>query len=131
MISTAGIEIMPARRCGRRRRGRGRRRGREPLFADMARRWSERCGFVWGVLDGPAGKRLAPALPQLVASLRRHGELQISDAAAGWLTGMSAATIDRRLAADRRALQMKGRSLTEPGIGAEVSDPDADLGGLG
>ena len=70
----------------------------------------------WAVLDGPSGKRLAPALPQLVASLRRHGELQISDNAAGLLTGMSAATIDRRLAPDRRALQLKkGRSLTKPG----------------
>ena len=33
----------------------------------------------WAALDGPAGKRLAPALPQLVASLRRHGELDIDD----------------------------------------------------
>lgn len=69
----------------------------------------------WAVLDGPSGKRLAPALPQLVASLRRHGELHISDTAAGLLTGMSAATIDRRLAPDRQALQLKGRCLTKPG----------------
>ena len=51
-----------------------------------------------------------------MASLRRHGELQISATAAGLLTGMSAATIDRRLAPDRQALQLKkGRSLTKPG----------------
>jgi hypothetical protein len=70
----------------------------------------------WAVLDGPSGKRLAPALPQLVASLGRHGELDISDDTAALLAGMSAATIDRRLAPDRRALQLrKGRSLTKPG----------------
>jgi hypothetical protein len=69
----------------------------------------------WAVLDGPAGKRLAPALPQLVWSLRRHGELDIDDGLAQLLSTMSAATIDRRLAGDRQALQLKGRSHTKPG----------------
>ena len=69
----------------------------------------------WAVLDAASGKRLAPALPTLVASLRRHGELDISDATAQLLCGMSAATIDRRLAADRRKLELKGRSHTKPG----------------
>ena len=69
----------------------------------------------WATLDGPTGKRLAPALPQLVAALRRHGELVIDDATAALLCSMSAATIDRRLASDRRAAQLKGRSLTKPG----------------
>lgn len=69
----------------------------------------------WAVLDGPSGKRLAPALPQLVASLRAHGELIIDDGAAALLCGMSAATIDRRLAPDRAQLQVKGTSLTRPG----------------
>lgn len=72
--------------------------------------------MCWAVLDGPSGKRLAPALPQLVASLGRHGELDISEDTAALLVGMSAATIDRRLAPDRQALQLKkGRSLTKPG----------------
>jgi hypothetical protein len=69
----------------------------------------------WAVLDGPAGKRLAPALPQLVWSLRRHGELDIDDGLAQLLSTMSAATIDRRLAADRASLQLKGRCHTKPG----------------
>jgi hypothetical protein len=71
--------------------------------------------MCWAILDGPSGKRLAPALPQLVCSLRRHGELDLSDDTAALLVGMSAATIDRRLAADRASLQLKGRSLTKPG----------------
>ena len=69
----------------------------------------------WATLDGPTGKRLAPALPGLVAALRRHGELGISDQTAGLLMAMSAATIDRRLAPDRAGLQLKGMSHTKPG----------------
>jgi len=69
----------------------------------------------WATLDGPAGKRLAPALPQLVWSLRRHGELDIDDGLARLLSSMSAATIDRRLAGDRQSLQLKGRCHTKPG----------------
>jgi hypothetical protein len=69
----------------------------------------------WATLDGPTGKRLAPGLPELVAALRRHGELAIDHATAALLCSMSAATIDRRLTADRQALQVKGRSHTKPG----------------
>jgi Integrase core domain len=69
----------------------------------------------WAVLDAAAGKRLAPALPGLVAALRRHGELDIDDSTAVLLCAMSAATIDRRLAADRKRLELKGRSHTRPG----------------
>ena len=69
----------------------------------------------WAVLDGPSGKRLAPALPTLAASLRRHGELDIDEPTAQLLCSMSPATIDRRLAADRRAIQLKGRAHTKPG----------------
>ena len=69
----------------------------------------------WAVLDGPTGKRLAPGLPGLVAALRRHGELDIDDITAQLLCSMSAATIDRRLASDRKKLELKGRSHTKPG----------------
>ena len=57
--------------------------------------------LCWAVLGAPTGKRLAPVLPDLVPRLRRFGELTVSDATAGLLTGMSAATIDRRLAPAR------------------------------
>ena len=71
---------------------------------------------VWAVLDGPTGKRLAPGMPALVDALRRHGELHITDQVAAQLGAMSAATIDRRLAADRAKLcTRRGRSLTKPG----------------
>ena len=71
--------------------------------------------FCWAVLGMPAGKRLAPMLAELVAVLRRHGELDIDDNTATLLVGMSAATIDRRLAGERRKHQLKGRSHTKPG----------------
>ena len=60
-----------------------------------------------------------PALtygPALVEALRRHGELDITDQVAAQLVAMSAATIDRRLCADRAELTtQRGRSLTKPG----------------
>lgn len=70
---------------------------------------------IWAVMDAPAGKRLAPFLPEIVARLRACGELDLDDATAAKLSGMSAATIDRRLAPDRARLSPRGRSGTKPG----------------
>jgi hypothetical protein len=69
----------------------------------------------WTVLGMPAGKRLAPILGELVAALRRFGELDIDDHTAALLVGMSAATIDRRLAPERQKHVVRGRSRTKPG----------------
>jgi hypothetical protein len=63
----------------------------------------------------PAGKRLAPMLDELVAVLRHFGELVIDEDTAALLVSMSAATIDRRLAPERRKYQLKGRCTTKPG----------------
>jgi transposase InsO family protein len=71
--------------------------------------------LCWAVLGAPTGKRLAPVLPDLVPRLRRFGELTVSDATAGLLVAMSAATIDRRLAPARAAMMVRGRSHTKPG----------------
>jgi len=70
---------------------------------------------VWAVLDAPAGKRLAPFLPEIVDRLIACGELDISDRTRHQLIRMSAATIDRRLAGDRARWQLRGRSGTKPG----------------
>ena len=87
--------------------------------APRASRYSPRvvAGLVvcWAVLRAPAGKRLAPMLVVLVPLLRRDGELDLTDAEAGLLVGMSAATIDRRLAPARAAMTLRGRSHTKPG----------------
>ena len=71
--------------------------------------------FCWAVLGAPTGRRLAPVMGELVATLRRFGELDVSDELAGALTGMSPATMDRRLAPDRAAMRLRGRSHTKPG----------------
>jgi len=71
--------------------------------------------FCWATLGMPAGKRLAPILAELVDRLRRFGELVIDDDTAALLVAMSAATIDRRLAPERKKHQLKGRSRTKPG----------------
>src|SRR5450631_353392 len=72
----------------------------------------EKC---WAVLNAPAGKRLAPMLAELVPLLRRHQELDLDDATALLLIGMSAATIDRRLVTAKSGLLVRGRSHTKPG----------------
>ncbi len=71
--------------------------------------------FCWAVLGMPAGKRLAPILGELVAILRGFDELDIDEDTAALLVGMSAATIDRRLAPERKKHALKGRSHTKPG----------------
>src|SRR5665811_589440 len=70
---------------------------------------------VWAVMDAPAGKRMAPFLPEMVARLWAFGELDLDDATTARLCAMSAVTIDRRLAGERRRLQLKDRSGTKPG----------------
>ncbi|MGO2585700.1 MAG: integrase catalytic domain-containing protein [Brachybacterium tyrofermentans] len=66
-------------------------------------------------MNAPAGKRMAPFMAEIIQQLRIHGELEISDENAELLCAMSAATIDRRLAPDRKKLQIRGRSGTKPG----------------
>lgn len=63
--------------------------------------------FCWAVLGAPTGKRLAPMMGELVPTLRRFDELQVTDEVATALVSMSPATMDRRLESrrpDHRAL---------------------------
>ena len=78
----------------------------------------------WVVLGGPAGKRLAPALPEIVPCLIRHGELVLDPDLATALMSMSPATIDRRLRPYKVGLIAgKGRSMTRPGSLLKSSIP--------
>jgi hypothetical protein len=70
---------------------------------------------VWAVLSAPCGKRLAPFLPEIVPILEGFGELHLSAEAREKLLSISAATIDRLLAEDRRSYALKGHSHTKPG----------------
>ncbi|HEY5149575.1 MAG TPA: DDE-type integrase/transposase/recombinase, partial [Mycobacterium sp.] len=88
------------------------RRHRPPVYGDEV---IDVLRLVWAVMDAPAGKRMAPFLPEIVDRLRACGELRISDEIRDLLVSMSAATIDRRLAGERARLRLKGRSGTKPG----------------
>jgi hypothetical protein len=70
---------------------------------------------VWKTMDCICGKRLAPCLPALVPRLVRQGELRVSKKTAAKLVKMSAATVDRLLACERKKACLKGRSRTKPG----------------
>jgi hypothetical protein len=90
----------------------GARRPRSPKYGPKAIAALVLC---WSVLGMPAGKRLAPMLGEVVSVLRRYGELDIDEDTAKLLAGMSAATIDRRLAPERKKYLARGRSRTKPG----------------
>jgi hypothetical protein len=70
---------------------------------------------VWRIAGGPAGKRLAPFMSEFIEALERHGELTLDPVLRQRLCGMSAATIDRALASERKRLQVRGRHGTKPG----------------
>jgi hypothetical protein len=86
---------------------------------------------AWAVMDAPAGKRMAPFLPEMIARLRAFGELDVSDEVAAKLGAMSAATIDRRLAGERQRLQIKGRFGHQARHATEVADPRSVPGRTG
>jgi hypothetical protein len=92
-------------RC-RRRRGRAPFYGPE-LIAPLTK--------VWATLGGICGKRLAAVMGRTVDALERHGELALTGAARAQLLTMSAATIDRLLAASRRRPRLKGMAHTKRG----------------
>lgn len=70
---------------------------------------------IWATLDAPAGKRVAPFMAEMVEVLERGGELRLEPGVRDKLLRVSAATIDRLLAPERRRLRVKGRQGTKPG----------------
>ncbi len=70
---------------------------------------------IWAALDGPCGKRLAPVMAEMVEVMERVEELTLTPQQRTHLRSMSPATIDRKLAGERRRLALKGRSRTKPG----------------
>ena len=96
---------------------------REPVLR-YAPEVVEALATCWAVLDGPAGKLLAPALKDLVPALITHGELPDDPDLIDALLAMSAATMDRRLGPYRAGLVAgKGRSMTRPGSLLKSSIP--------
>jgi hypothetical protein len=108
LLRGAGGE--PSRSAGDAARRRARRRPRRYDAAVLAalRR-------VWGIMDCICGKRLAAVLPETVTVLERHGEIELDASTRQKLQAISAASIDRLLAAERKRLNLRGRSGTKPG----------------
>ena len=70
---------------------------------------------IWMIMDCICGKRLQPALANVIDVLKRHHEIGMSTDTEAKLLEMSASTIDRLLAPERKKQIVKGRSLTKPG----------------
>lgn len=94
--------------------------GRKPVYSKDALAPLTR---IWAILDFPAGKRLAPFMPEIVPTLIRLGELHVSDDVLHKLLSISPATIDRLLAPERKKLALKGRTGTKPGTLLKHSIP--------
>jgi len=71
--------------------------------------------YIWRLLDQPCGKRLAPYLSEIIAVLKRCGELDIDEETELKLKTISAATIDRILGPVKRKEAFKPKSHTKPG----------------
>jgi hypothetical protein len=61
------------------------------------------------------GKRLAPALKNILPLLEKLGEIEVDEETREKLLSISPATIDRLLSAERKRMQIRGRSHTKPG----------------
>jgi hypothetical protein len=70
---------------------------------------------IWVISNLLCGKRLEPFVPELLDSLKRHNEIDLTDEEEALLLSISSATIDRLLAPARKDMILKGRSTTKPG----------------
>jgi hypothetical protein len=69
----------------------------------------------WRATNGICSKRLVPYLPELVAVLEQHGELQLDAQTKMQLLTLSPATADRLLRAERQHDRPHGLGTTKPG----------------
>jgi hypothetical protein len=87
-------------------------RPRPPRYGPAVR---EALVLAWSAANGVCGKRLVPFLPELVATLERHGHLALEPDVRALLLALSPATADRLLRAARRADRPHGIGTTKPG----------------
>lgn len=70
---------------------------------------------IWYLMDCICGKRLAPILAEVLRKLEHFREITVDEEVRGKLKTLSAATIDRLLAPERKKYALKGKSKTKPG----------------
>lgn len=94
------------------RSGAGPRPGRRPVYGPRIITALIQVARVTGWI---CGKRLVAALPELVPAMEAEGTLHLRAEERQQLLAMSAATIDRRLARERRGEQPQGLATTKSG----------------
>ena len=77
--------------------------------------------MLWEAADRVCGKRLKALLPVLVDAMERHGHLDMDPVIRSKVLQVSAATIDRMLAAAR--LHIDGQRKRRKGVGSAMSWP--------
>jgi hypothetical protein len=70
---------------------------------------------IWYIMDCICGKRLAPVIGAVIRKLEQFKEVELDEKVREKLLWISAATIDRMVAGERRKQMIKGRSNTKPG----------------
>jgi hypothetical protein len=91
----------------------GRRRAKSRQHYDQ--KVLEALRRIWMILDFICGKRLVAIMPEVVKRLEYFGEFKCDARTREKLLRISAATIDRLLAPERRKHQLRGRARTKPG----------------
>lgn len=71
---------------------------------------------IWYLLNFPCSRRMADYMEEIVSSLERHEEIVLDDETRNKLLNISSRTIDRLLKAERKKLEIRGRSGTKPGM---------------
>ena len=70
---------------------------------------------VWLIMGFICGKRLKPALKEVISILERYEEIELDKTIREKLLKISAATIDRVLALERKKRSLRARARTKPG----------------
>jgi hypothetical protein len=70
---------------------------------------------VWLIMDCICGKRMAPILKEIIRVLVHYKEIRIDRGTRKKLCKISASTIDRLLADERKKQTLRGKSHTKPG----------------
>ena len=90
-------------------------RARNRLYDEAVR---QALTLLWEAADRVCGKRLKALIPMLVDAMERHGHLDLDPVIKTKLLQVSAATIDRILAAAR--LHIDGQRKRRKGVGAAI-----------
>jgi hypothetical protein len=88
------------------------RRGRKKTYTDEVKKALIK---IWYIMDCICGKRLAPVMGPIVKKLEDFREISLTEDTRAKLISMSASTMDRLTAGERRKQTIKGRSNTKPG----------------